>query len=152
MKIERINPWLNFLSNLGVIAGIVFLAFQIQQDKELAAASLRNDISRQIVDFNQDMASETFGPVLFKAFSGEELSPYEEFVYSRFYTAAFELAENSYFQFKAGLFGNEEIDSVRQQLVRVFQSEKVRDFYEGYKSNLTLEFVEFADSTIVEMQ
>ena len=35
MKLERINSWLSFGANLSVLAGIIFLAIEIQQNNEL---------------------------------------------------------------------------------------------------------------------
>ena len=35
MNIEKINPWLTLISNLSVVAGIVFLAVEINQNSEL---------------------------------------------------------------------------------------------------------------------
>jgi hypothetical protein len=39
MKLEKINPWLTLLANVGVIAGIVFLAFEIRQNTTSLKAS-----------------------------------------------------------------------------------------------------------------
>ena len=35
MSIEKSNHWLALLANLGVVAGVLFLAFEIQQNNEL---------------------------------------------------------------------------------------------------------------------
>lgn len=38
MNIDNVNRWLTLLANLGVIAGIVFLAFELRQNNQLLVA------------------------------------------------------------------------------------------------------------------
>jgi len=40
---EKINPWLKFAANLGVIAGLVLVAMQIKQNTEITKAQIAND-------------------------------------------------------------------------------------------------------------
>lgn len=35
MNVDRLNPWITLLANVGVILGIIFLALQIQQGNEM---------------------------------------------------------------------------------------------------------------------
>ena len=71
---------------------------------------------------------------------------YEEFVYSQIMLSSFEAAENAYSQFRTGLFGAEEIETVRQQLSRIFEIERNQVYYEAYKPMLTPDFIGFVDS------
>lgn len=41
MNVDQINRWLMLAANIGVIAGIVFLAVEIQQNNELMASQAR---------------------------------------------------------------------------------------------------------------
>ena len=43
MEMSRINPWLNFAANVGVIAGLVLVAVQINQNTEITKAQIAND-------------------------------------------------------------------------------------------------------------
>lgn len=45
MNMDSVNKWLIFVANLGVIAGIVFLAFELRQTQDIAKAQIRNEIS-----------------------------------------------------------------------------------------------------------
>ncbi|MDA0678733.1 MAG: hypothetical protein O3A13_01465 [Proteobacteria bacterium] len=42
MKAESLSHWIAIGANLGVIAGIVFLAFEIQQNNEMLEAQVRS--------------------------------------------------------------------------------------------------------------
>jgi len=39
MNTDKLNKWLTLVANLGVIAGIIFLAFEIQQSNRIAIAT-----------------------------------------------------------------------------------------------------------------
>ena len=41
MKFDKANSWLTLIANIGVIAGILFLAFEIRQNNELLAQQSR---------------------------------------------------------------------------------------------------------------
>lgn len=151
MDTDRLNSWLTLGANVGVLVGLFILVLEIQQNRDLAAASLRNDISRQSVELQRTSASEIYGPILYKTIVGEELTPYEDYIYSTFMTSALEFAENIYFQHQSGLFGTDsEINSVRAQLAFRLQNEFNLAFYQSYRSMLTPEFVRYVDQIIEE--
>lgn len=52
MNSERLNRWLSFAANIGVIAGLVLVAIQINQNTEITKAQIANDY------FLADMALE----------------------------------------------------------------------------------------------
>lgn len=43
MNVDRLNRWLTLVANIGVIAGIVFLAIELRQNNELLEAQSRAD-------------------------------------------------------------------------------------------------------------
>lgn len=43
MNMTKINPWLNFIANVGVIAGLILVAVQINQNTEITKAQIAND-------------------------------------------------------------------------------------------------------------
>ena len=43
MKIKKLNDWLTLLANVGVIAGILFLGYELRQNNELMRAEARAD-------------------------------------------------------------------------------------------------------------
>ena len=57
MDTDRINHWLSLVANLGVIAGIAFLALEIRQDRDIAKTQIRLDVAaawRSIDEQRQD--------------------------------------------------------------------------------------------------
>ena len=71
---ERLNQWLSLAANFGVIAGIVFLAFEIQQNSEAIKAQTyqsRTEAAQELSTVIMD--SEHFAPLLAKL--GDSMFP-----------------------------------------------------------------------------
>jgi len=54
MDTDRVNRWLSLLANVGVIAGIIFLAVEIQQSNRIAIASAEIDVRNGLAAGNRD--------------------------------------------------------------------------------------------------
>ena len=50
MFIEKVNSWIAIIANIGVIASIVFLAFEIQQNTKVRRAATLQEIQRDLRD------------------------------------------------------------------------------------------------------
>ena len=50
MRLKRLNEWLALLANLGVIAGVVFLAIEVNLNNLLMKSQTRSDIAQSITD------------------------------------------------------------------------------------------------------
>jgi hypothetical protein len=57
MDKDSLNRWLSLAASLGVLAGIVLLAFELEQNREMMRAQTRNEISVQIVDLLSQVAT-----------------------------------------------------------------------------------------------
>ena len=79
MDSDRLNRWLTLGANLGVLAGIFFLAAEIQQSNRIAIASNEFVARNSFNQFNDVVATETgVAEILVKASSEEsELSDAE---------------------------------------------------------------------------
>ncbi len=80
MNIERLNTWLTLIANVGVLAGIVFLALEIQQSNRIAIATTDLGIGDGFNSFNEAVYEDKDMSVLLaRAMSpGTEFSPDEE--------------------------------------------------------------------------
>ena len=56
MKIDKLNSWLTLASNMGVIAGIVFLAIQISQSNQQAQSSTYQARINEIDQSHRELA------------------------------------------------------------------------------------------------
>ena len=58
MNSEAINRWLTLGANIGVVIGLILVAYQIKQDSDLTKAVLFNDHTNSRKDWNQAMMGE----------------------------------------------------------------------------------------------
>jgi hypothetical protein len=102
--VERINQWLTFVANLGVIAGIVFLGYEIHQNTEqLKSASLRDMASRMedrmlLVATDSDLARR----IMYLHDEPESLTDLDEFHLLWFVGSWVADFEEAYRQFELG--------------------------------------------------
>ncbi len=75
MNIDRLNKWLTLIANLGIVAGIVFLAMEIRSNTESNRISIQSAFSTNWVNINGGIAqSPDLAALIEKAIAGESLS------------------------------------------------------------------------------
>jgi ATP phosphoribosyltransferase regulatory subunit HisZ len=57
MNMEKLNHWLTLVANFGVIAGVVFLAYELRQNNELLEQGSRYSMLQNQKDWTQFIAS-----------------------------------------------------------------------------------------------
>lgn len=50
MKFDDLNRWMSLLASAGVIAGLLLLAFELNQNREMTRAQTRNEIALGVID------------------------------------------------------------------------------------------------------
>lgn len=75
MKLERINPWLIALSNLGILAGLILVAIQIRQEIQLTRVQIFSEATNARIEMHESMLGEDPAHVVVKSLiEPEELS------------------------------------------------------------------------------
>jgi len=78
MNFDRLNKWLALFANLGVVAGIVFLAMEIRSNTESNRISIQSAFSTNWVNINGGIAQNPeLAALIEKAIAGESLSVVE---------------------------------------------------------------------------
>ena len=109
MESERLNRWLTLGANLGVLIGILLLVFELNQNRDLVRAQIRNELSQGVIDLLRSRAeNEQLADILFRAENGEELSPLESSRYTHFHRAFFRYVANVHYQYRQGLYDDSE--------------------------------------------
>ena len=74
MKLSNVNEWLTLTANIGVLAGIIFLAVEIQQNTALSRASAYRDTIQEISDWRENLMAD---PSLRNCFSQYQQNGYD---------------------------------------------------------------------------
>ena len=117
-NIDRVSQGVQLAANLGVILSIVFLAYQIGEQRELMKAQTRTAISSEVIGM---LISEATDEGLVSAqrrswWDGEELSPDDRFRLERISRAYFHLWQNIHYQYRHGLYDETEFAGARAGL------------------------------------
>ena len=148
---DTLNRWLTLFANLGVLAGTLLLAYEINENRNLQAAQTR----LAITDINRDMVlrfseNPTAVNALLKIESGESLSSEEDLVLRFQAVAAFRHWENVYFQYQNGLFHENEFKAISSTWRKNLLSPRLEGRWESKAATFSTEFEQFIDQLIVE--
>ncbi len=139
-------------ANIGVIAGLIFLAMEIRQNNRLLAAQARYSLRQ----YRSDIADSLMLPHVIEATHkwarGEEISPEERSTGLMVAIKIVELWEWQYGEYAAGMLQKSELPIGAWRLWFHDQGPfpvPVREIYDIRKNVLSPEFVEFFDEQVV---
>ena len=122
MNLDSTNRWLTLAANVGVLAGIVFLAYELQQNTvatQLEAASNFNASFSEIELFIA--GSPEFAELLTRGREGEEITGADQLRLMVFYNQVLRQWQFTHFQYLA-----EAMDEDNWQAQRAFMAEIIR--------------------------
>jgi len=101
-------------ANLAVLAGIILLIVELDQNRDMMRAQIRHELAMGIVDLLQTPANnEQLADLMYRAQSGGELSPTELFQFQLRTNALFRYWEDVHYQYRVGLY--DETEFARQR-------------------------------------
>ena len=153
MKKLDLNQSVSLIANLGVIAGIVFLGYEMRQNTIAVRSAAAQGIQDQIAAIYELSLSETMGGVVGKALN----TPYELTVVevSRahgFFTTFTRMLQNLHFQVSEGAYDAELADGHWQEMRNLLESPGYRLFWDTQKHVYATEFREFVDDEVMSRE
>ena len=146
MKKIDLGQTITILANLGVIAGIFFLAVELQQNNRLLDAQVSyNLLLNRTRTANEIYYNPEFAAFGFKVESDEELSPVEQFRLNSRNKSSLLGFEWEYLQYRSGNLGYLPVDQWRKFMKEQRWQATV---WEPNKYLLSDEFIEFVEREI----
>ena len=111
MSIDKINSWLTLVANLGVLVGIIFLAFELQQNTNISRSGEYRENVQEINNWRALLASD---PELTRIFSDymqgdiDELSGNDQSRLYQLVQTLLGIYDNAYFSYQLGIMGESE--------------------------------------------
>ncbi|MEQ8314745.1 MAG: hypothetical protein RL839_00450 [Gammaproteobacteria bacterium] len=140
MTLEKLNSWLTLLANLGVIAGIVFLAIEINQNSKAVTAQTRTDISQSVIQIMEVQRNPGVIEAMRKRRSGEELSFEDNYYLENLARTTLRTWENTYYQYQNGLFDDEEFGADYRVWRNSIRATYMRTHWENARLNYSPSF------------
>ena len=114
MNIDRVSQGVQLAANLGVILSIMVLAYQIGEQRELMKAQNRTAAASEVIGLLVSEATdEGLVSAVRRSFDGEELSPDDRFRLDRISRAYLRYWANVHYQYRNGLYDEEEFGVAR---------------------------------------
>jgi hypothetical protein len=143
LKKIDLGQTLQFLGNAGIILGILLLVYELNQNRDMMMAQTRNELSQGITEILLDISNNEERVSIFtRGAAGEALSEYESAQYQLMTMAELRYHENVHYQYRSGLYDEDEYRAHRAQWSNfVFrQKGRVAVFCEA-RSGFSPEFV-----------
>ena len=109
MDSDRLNRWLTLGANLGLLIGIILLVIEIDQNRDMMRAQIRNEMARSLTDFlSFPIGDHEFADTLIRAGAGEPLTATEDLQINAWHDLVFRYWENSHYQYRQDLYDESE--------------------------------------------
>jgi hypothetical protein len=150
--VERLNQWLTLLANVGVLAGIVFLAVELQQNTHQlklqsyqAWQAANNEINMTIADL--DLAA-----VVSAGHQDSTNLTRENYIaYAMFHLSMLQMAQSTHYLYLQGSLDEELWRSEMDRAAGILNLRGVRQWWDaGGRTQLAPGFVEFIEDFEIE--
>lgn len=151
MKKIDITQMINMLANLGVIAGIIFLGYELRQNNEQLSAQSRFNYYQTRVDFFRENAiDEEFVAVWRKAGTDlESLTPIERGRVGSYARAIFTAWEYELAEFERGLLRAEEFNVSSKSAFYGVQRTVFDEVWPSYRTTAPENFVRYMEEQVI---
>jgi hypothetical protein len=147
MNIEKTNHWIALIANLGVVAGVVFLALEIQQNNELLIQDSRYSMLENQKDWKFFLNGDPEIARLIYASNSSELSEIEKLRRFDIISGVLLTWQWEWEQSKSGLFGNSQLPV--EGFRSLWEAQNTQAEWAALKPILKPEFVGFLESNII---
>ena len=100
MNLETANRWFAVVANIGVIVGIIFLAYELRQNTIATDLEVASNFQNSFTEIEMLIAGDPeFSALLIKGRTDAELSEHEKFRLTVFYGNVLRHWQNVYYQY-----------------------------------------------------
>ena len=150
MKVGKISEWLQVIGSFGVLAGLILVALQIQQNTVLVRAELISNDSDAWISIDASKQSERFASVLAKSIvNPQELNAAEILELDGYFFTYIDQLIRDRELYDLGVFDNPMESLVRGSLSDYFGNEFARAWWAETKWKFSLDIVETIDKEMV---
>ena len=154
-RADSLDRWLTWLANIGVIAGIVFLAIEIRQNTDMVRAQTRDNITDKQLTLFEWFAASPENIRVREAGDQNTLEPGtpEYAQYGWMIAGNFRLWENEWYQYQQGLFEPEEFEPrIEMWRAMLRSSPGMREVWTFQRVAYSPEFKAFIDALVDRAQ
>jgi len=152
LKKLDLNQIVTLLANLGVIAGIVFLGFELRQNNQLLQAQARTtrmEIRREAS--NRYLENPDLVPIVLKNLHGEALTDEESFLLDSIMFNLLVIFQYTFVEFQQGLIDEQEVPVTVTGWRGLFHNQypALPEFWDRRKGVFRQDFVDWFEENVV---
>jgi len=154
MNFDKLNQWIMTAANVGVLAGIVFLGVEIQQNTTMVRAQTRDAMTEKQIAYyelniNNIEAANIFRNIENASEVDRTSNEYRQFTLITL--AQLRMWENELYQYRQGLFDLQELESRRRFWATTLRSTSLsgqarREVWENQKEFFAPDFIEVLET------
>jgi hypothetical protein len=147
MNSSKLSGWIQVIGNLGVLAGLIMVAVQIQQNTVLVRAELRSNAADAWIDIDASKQSDSFSSVLAKSIiKPQDLTAAEILELDGYLFTYMDQLDRDRSLYREGIFANPPELLVHGSLQDYFGNEFARAWWAETKWKFDPEFVEIIEN------
>lgn len=113
-RFEHLSRWIALGANVGVLAGLILVILQLNQNERMIRAQTRHEMAHGISTLLiESAADEHLNQALYRGNHGEPLSPEDANAYYTYRNALMRYWEDVHYQYRMGLYDEAEFDRQR---------------------------------------
>jgi hypothetical protein len=129
------------ISVLAIVISLVFLGLEVNQSNTLAKASIRQSLNETDMDvYEMRMDKEAITRAYYKIDNDLLLDEYEEYMIIQFQTFNFRDFDNSFYQYRIGLFDENNWQAYRRIIKKLLEDKYVKIMLQNSISDFSTEF------------
>lgn len=121
----RMSSLISLAANIVTVVGLLIVVFQLYQSQRMTRAQTRHELSSTIVTILSDTANNPqLASVMYRGSKGLPLTPVEQFQFEVRSNALLRYWEDVHYQFRMGLYDEEEFDRHRDAWAATIRESK----------------------------
>jgi hypothetical protein len=149
--VDKLNQWLALIGNIGVIAGVLFVGWEIQQNTEQMQAEIAHGVMASLRDAMEPLTEGSNADMYMRGLPGlENLSDAEKFQFNSISARFFRVFEEAYLHYHLGRLEEGYWQSITGQLQMVLRIPGIRENWYQTGDNYNDDFKQWGDSLITE--
>ena len=153
MNLDQLNKWLTLLANLGVLAGIVLVAFQLKENTDATRVQSAYDVNTGYVNFDVACMGDTFAEALVTAYlKPSELTNAQSYQLFCGIDTAISLASNTWIAHREGRASQDDWNTSKTYLVNYLDYDVGRVIWASYKDyGIDPQFFKEVDAALAQV-
>ncbi|PCJ19461.1 MAG: hypothetical protein COA96_16205 [SAR86 cluster bacterium] len=152
MNSEKLNNWLTLGANIGVLAGIVFLVYELQQNTLATQLDVASNFQNSFTEIEMLIAGDPeFSELLIKGRESQDISPADQLRLSVFYSNVLRQWQFVHFQYLSNALDEEIWDGQRAYFDQVLDDDLgLFEHWKMSKDHYSLRFNDLLQSMTTE--